>query len=440
MITFNVSTLYSQIKTLANQNVIEADAWAVVINKALRDVNPSCLGLTLVAWNALTFKEKFTALATKVCNCCGSCDATVEVDSIVKDGADVVLTWSATNATYLEFYLDGVLKGTILVATAPNDFVFENAANGIEHTYLIIPKCSDNSAGTSITDEFIFTGCPDIPKPTVTDAYAENVECPFDLTSLNSSPGVGYEYQWRTSNSTANDSNLVANPEGVVAGIYWLFAKSTTDGCYSQGTQVIVTCAEDSCSAPQNPSVETVVGFATVNTISFYSAAYPPPSNSYTVKRRKSSDPDVPGSYTTIGTPVWNVSLGKWQISDVTALNNTLYVYRIQSNCGGSPEATPYVDIEYVYITCPEMTFTPGDTTIDYSFPPVGGEVSQYLVKIFDGNTLVHTDTYVPSFSNPTTGTFNYLESGKTYRIEVWVYVTDYAKQCDWEEVTTTAP
>jgi len=60
--------------------------------------------------------------------------------------------------------------------------------------------------------------------------------------------------------------------------------------------------------------------------VKFQSAAYPPPANSYTVYRRLATDPDVGGSYTTIGTPVWNATLSRWVIADVTAVDATVAV------------------------------------------------------------------------------------------------------------------
>lgn len=443
LITFDISVVYSQIKTLANQNNTEADFWASVVNKALRDINPSCLGLTTEAWKALSLSAKFAAVFTKMCDCCGTCDSNITDMVVSNTGADVTLTWEGTAYLY-EVWLDGLLVATILTSAWPSDVythTFIGAADNEEHTWLVVSKCSNLSIGETETGTFQYLGCPEVAATLIvggalTDG-AVTASCPYDLTSLVSlsNPETA---EWHTANSTLAGS-LVSNPASVSGGTYYVFNKDG-DGCYSLGTRVTVICnAEESCTAPQNLEV---VQFGIYNFfVKFQSAAYPPPSNSYTVKRRLATDPDVGGSYTTIGTPVWNASLNRWVIADLTAVDNTLYVYRAISNCGSTE---PSVDYTYVHNTCPTMILYPTDTTVAYSFAPPSGTISM-LVRIYDssGTVLIHTDTYSPAYSNPTEGLFEYLTPSTTYKVRLsLIYdggASDVTVHCNFQSVTTDA-
>ena len=167
---------------------------------------------------------------------------------------------------------------------------------------MLLPKCSNNKYGTSANGSFAYLGCPAISPPVVSSNNVNGVECPYDLTSLESAPPAGITNEWHTANNT-NASSLVPDATQVSSAVYYAFAKNA-DGCYSSATTVTLICAEaTSCTAPQNLSVAASVGGFLV---SFQSAAFPPPSSSYTVKRRLYSAPDVDGSYTTIGTPTYN--------------------------------------------------------------------------------------------------------------------------------------
>lgn len=443
-ITFDISVVYNQIKNLANQNNTEGDFWASVINKALRDINPSCLGLTDEAWQALSFSGKMSAVFTKMCACCGTCDSTITDVDVNQVGGDVVLTWEG-DAYLFDVYLDGVLKTTILTSGWPTDefsYTFAGAADGTQHTWIIVSKCSNGSIGQTETGTFEFAGCPDIAKTilvTLTgDAfgnYYATGPCPFDLTALVdvSNPLTS---EWHTANNT-NADTLITNPATVLGGIYYVFNKDA-DGCYSPGTRVRITCdAEESCTAPQN----LTVGPFGVNNfyVQFQSAAYPPPLNSYTVKRRLASAPDVGGSYTTIGTPVWNATLNRWVIADLTAVDNTLYVYRAVSNCGSTE---PSIDYEYLNLVCPALVLYPTFTTVAYSFVPITTAV-EIFVTIFDvtGTIDIHTDTYNPAYSNPTEGLFEYLTPGTTYKVRLsFVFGgTEKVYTCTMQTVETDA-
>lgn len=441
LITFDIAVVYSQIRTLANAADSEGDFWASVVNKALRNVDPACLNLTEEQWQALTLAGKFSAVITKMCTCCGTCDSTITNMSVAQAGADVTLEWQGDAYLY-EIWLDGVLQATILTSAWPSDVythTFVGAADNEEHTWLVVSKCSNGSIGETETGTFQYLGCPEVAATLIVDGMLTDgsitATCPFDLTSLVSlsNPDTA---EWHTANNTL-ESTLVSNPASVSGGTYYVFNKDG-DGCYSLGTRVTVVCdAEASCTAPQNLEV---VQFGVNNFfIKFQSAAYPPPGNSYTVKRRLASDPDVGGSYTTIGTPVWNASLNRWVITDNTAVDDTLYVYRAISNCGSTE---PSIDYSYVNGTCPVMTLYPTDTTVAYSFTPPGGTATAIKVRIYDssGTVTIHTDTYTTPFSNPVEGLFEYLDPSTTYKVQIIVsYGTEMAEECTMQTVTTDA-
>lgn len=439
ILTFNIATVYSQIKGLANVSVDEANFWASIINKAIDNVDLSCLPDD--TWVNKTFKERVGLILARLCSCCG-CSASIEFDSLTQNGSDVVIKWkNPSSSVYLvDVYVDGLFVGSTL---APNlQFNLAGIADGLPHTWVLIPKCSNGDIGTpingSLQDLFL---CPDIEPPTLSSNSVSGVECPFDLTTLvTSTPPLGITYEWFT--TPDHKPGTAINPVAVNSGTYYIFAKNS-DGCYSPYTSTIVVqviCESGtSCSAPQTLTA-TKFRFNNNVLVMFQSAAFPPPGNSYTVKRRLYSDPDVSGSYTIIGTPVWDVSFNRWVIIDSTASNNTLYVYRAISNCGGSPGATPYTDVLYANILCPSVTLTPHSNSIDYSFTPVGGQVDKIEVLLYDstGTVLIHTDTFIPAFSNPITGSFSsYLSPNTQYRIGLRICIGTFCKDCSVQTVTT---
>lgn len=431
-ITFDIVAAYSQIKTLANQNNTEGDFWASVVNKSLRDIDPACLGITNAVWAAKTLPEKFTALITKMCACCGTCDAVITDTAVSQVGADVRISWEGTGVWY-EVYLDGVLMATILAITFPSDpffYIFSGAGDSKDHTWMIIAKCADGTTGETETGTFGYTGCPDIVPPVISSPIS--APCPYNLTALT--PPIGYTREWHTANNTTAGS-LVTNPASASGGLYYAFDKQ--DDCYSPSTAVTLICdSENSCTAPQNPTAYRLISTAL---ILFQSAAYPPPGNSYTVKRRLASAPDVGGSYTTLGNAVWDVTFGKWRYSDSSYSNNTLYVYRIISNCGSTE---PSVDVSFVNLVCPTMTLYPTDSTVAYSFIPVTS-ASKIEVEILDETevVIIHTDTYTPAFANPITGLFEYLTAATNYKVRLkFTFAgvpSDLVKYCNVQLVTT---
>lgn len=428
-ITFNVSVVYTQIKGIADTGT-EYQFWASLTNKAWDTLDLSCVG-TPSQWSTWTYTQRSQWLFNRMC-LGGICDAQITADDVVNTGSDVTVSWNNVADVYeVAAYLDGELKGTVLDPL--ESFTFVGAADGNEHSWTLVAKCSNGSIGNSLNDEFTYFGCPTIALPTVTDSNVADAECPYDLSALVNTLPLGVTAEWHNLNNT-NNSSLVANPTAVTGGVYYVFAKNS-DGCYSQGVQVILTCDEDTtCSAPQNLLVQDISGGFRVR---FQGASFPPPSNSYTVKRRLKASADIDASYTTIGTPTWNAGVSRWEILDETAINNTLYTYRAISNCTSS---APYVDYDFANLTCAFVTLTPADTSMGYSFTGVGGSVDKYQVSIYEEDevTLIHTDTIVPAFSSPITGTFIYLTAGVVYVVKLRVFIGTYYEDCAFTTEETT--
>lgn len=439
-ITFNIGNAYNAIKALANQDNTEADSWAAIINKALRDINPSCLGLTDLQWQNKTLAQKFSAVFTRLCSCCGCAAEISDVDT-EQVGSGVKLTWTNNGDVFLvNVYVDDLLAGTVLAAT--EEFTVPNVAGGDEKTYKLVPVCSNGEFGTAVDGTFFFSGCPEIPPVSVATSLYE-VECPFDLeAALGLTPG---DYELHNQNNTL-PATLVGNPNAVNDGEYYVFNRQAVGAgyCYSIGTKVTVICsAAESCTAPQNLVASVKIdGATTTQYFRFDGAAYPPPANSYTAKRRLASDPDSPGSYTTIGTPVWNAGASKWEFSDDISGSeyNKLYVYRVESNCGGSPATTPYVDLTYAAFKCGfGISYVPTDDSIEYSIiTGTLNDVTKVEVSLYNGATLVHTDTYTPAIPDPITGTFEYLDPGTVYTIKVKPFMGTLYSNCDQLNATTT--
>lgn len=431
-ITFNIAAVYSQIK---NQivNTTEYNFWASVINNTWDSLGITCVGISQLLWDSYTFAQRTQAIINQLC-VGGTCNAQITDESISNVAANVVKNWNNDENVYeVAAYLDGVLKGTVLAPV--ETFTFVDAADGDTHTWTLVAKCTNGSIGNSLNGTFTYFGCPAIATPVVSLNSVPSATCPYNLTALVSGLAAGITAEWHNLNNT-NTSSLVADPTNVSDGTYFVFGKDS-NGCYSASAQVIVVCSTaTNCSAPQNLLVESITdGFR----VRFQGAAFPPPLNSYTVKRRLTSDPDISGSYTTIGTPTWNATVNRWEILDTTASDNTSYTYRAVSNCSST---APYIDYVFANITCPTVTLTPDNNSLDYSFTGVGGGVDKYEVKIYesDGTTLIHTDTIVPAFSNPITGTFIYLDSDVDYKVRVRVYIGTYYKDCPLIAVTTSGP
>lgn len=434
--TFNISNVYTQIKGLAvpsnsSQSLAESHFWASVVKGSLNAIDASCLGLNTSQLTALTLDAFIQVIINKACQG-GGCDATMNSITATQSGGDVILSWTQTNSYSIDIYVDNTLFVTVLGSAS--SYTLSGYSDGATHSFRIVSKCSNGVYGTALSGSFVFSGCPTINPPVVSSTSIGSATCPFNLTGLVSALPTGISAQWYLANNHL-PANLVPDPTNVTDGIYYVYATNGT-GCWSTNVKVTLVCAViSSCSAPQVLSATSIIGGVKV---AFSSAVYPPPSNSYTIKRKLESDPDVDGSYTTIGTPTFNVSTGKWEITDTTAAANTYYTYKAISNC-----ATPQsILLNYATITCPTLTLTSDDSDIYYSFSDVGGQINKYTVEIWDagGITLIHTDTYTPTFPSPIVGSFSYLGTGFGYKVRVipWIGVASFP--CVFYNKYTSSP
>lgn len=422
VVTFNVDVVYSQIKEIANSNNTEALFWASVIRKSLVGLDASCLGLTASQYAQLTLPQIFQTIYSKFCLCCG-CTAQLSNVTVTQSGSNLVFNWAEANVYSVDIYVNNIFQTNVLAGVLTYTYIAPRFSDPVMQ-YRLVPKCANGSSGTPVENGINFTGRVFILPPVVVTNHLVG-PCPYDLTTNLIALPLGVTAEWHTANNTTPDT-LLPNPTQALQGAYFVFAKDDNN-FYSEGVQVTLVCDETgSCSAPQNLSVLPAFGG---NLVQFQSAAYPPPLNSYTVKRRLKSDSDIPGNYTTIGTPAWNNTANRWMINDPSAVSNVLYVYRAFSNCGGT---APYIDFEYASIVCPTLTVTPKVTYLNYSFVNSGSEIDKYEVSIYesDGVTLVHKNTHLPVFSNPIIGAFAYLDANTDYRIGIKAYIGTYVKDC----------
>ena len=349
-ITFSIQKAYTQIKVLAN-DATEAKFWASVVNLTLSAIDPTSLGLTAIQWTTLTLAQKFEKVVTAISNCC-ACDAAIDSSATEVENDDVTLSW-AGNYFGVDVFIDDTYYTTIL--SPATSVILSDLADAKSHRYTLVPKCSNGKYGEPVIGNFKYFGCPFIATPNLSATTINNALCPFDLTGLLTSIPNGVTVEWHNADDTSANS-LVSDPQSAGSGTYYAFAKNS-NGCYSDSVMVNVLCpTQQQCSAPQNVGVQTVAGGFLVF---FQSAAFPPPSNSYTVKRKLTSDPDVVASYTTIGSTgsggvVWNAGMNRWEILDNTAVDNTAYTYIVISNCGATQ---PYAGTEFSnYPSCPVVT------------------------------------------------------------------------------------
>lgn len=430
-LTLDTAQLYAGFQSQINNN-IQYSFYANVISQYLATVDPTSLGLSQDQWKALSLQGKIQAIID-FANGGGSCNSTV-TGSVVKVGTDAVFTFAMVSGYYLEIYVDMVLRGTVLAGSTT--FTVSDVADGQLHQYALIPRCVNGQRGTPFVGSFQYLACPDIEPPSVSSNNVNNAACPYDLTALVASLPSGITAEWHTANNTSA-STLVGSPTAVSSGIYFVFAKDV-HGCYSIGVQVQVICAADSgCSAPQNLTASVITGGQLVQ---FQGATFPPPANSYTVKRRLTSDPDVIGSYTTIGTPSFNSTSGKWELLDTNVIFPfSSYTYRAISNCSSS---APYVDYLFITGDCVTPTITHDATTINVS---VGSYPYAHKIRVdrYDVSGTVLLETQYISTSNAFSRsiTFLYLNSSTTYVIKTSIYQSSpltYIKDCTSNSITTS--
>lgn len=426
-ITFSINTVYSQIKELALTDVC---AWANIVRRCFTNLDLTCLNITAGQLALMSFEQILQAIVNANCNT-SECTAKLTNVEATQEGQTIKFTWTEDAFTHsVEIIVNNIVVASILAGVGEYVYILPVVNQRVE-SYVLTPRCDNRAYGEPTTGSISLMGRTFVAPPIVYSPYLQG-GIPYDLTTNVEPLPLGVVAEWHFNNNTNTDS-LVDNPTIANPGTYFVFGKDT-NGFYSTGVQVQLTAdLTGSCTAPQNLQVVPQFGG---NQIKFQSAAYPPPLNSYTVKRRLTSDSDIPANYTTIGTPAWNAPISRWVISDNTAVDNQLYTYRAFSNCGTT---LPYIDAQYAAINCPTLSLTPKVTAIDYSFVPIGGAIDKVEVIIYSDNgvTVVHTDTHLPGFSNPTIGSFFYLDPNRNYFIGTKAYIGSYVKVCPLQQMKT---
>jgi hypothetical protein len=425
-IAFDITKVYEQIKELA---INDACAWAAIVRRCFVGLDLSCLGLTPTQVAVMSLQEIIEALAAANCNQ-GVCAAKLFDVRVVQTATTIKFRWTDDGYTQsVNIYLNGVFIANVLAGIG--EYNYPNRVTDAIATYIITPLCSNGAPGASASGSIPIGRPVFIAPPTIYTPYLLGI-CPYDLTTNVEALPLGITAEFHTANNT-DATTLVPDPTNALQAAYFVFGRDN-NGTYSEGVQMQVVCdPTGSCSAPQNLQVVPQFGG---NQIKFQSAAYPPPMNSYTIKRRLSSDSDIPANYTTLGSPLWNASLSRWVMTDNAAVDNVLYTYRAISNCGTT---APYIDFEYAAIVCPTLALVAGVTTIDYSFFPIGGQVDKVEVYIYSdqGATLVHTDTHLPAFPSMINGSFVYLDPLKQYFLRSKVFIGTYSKICPLQTIET---
>lgn len=92
-------------------------------------------------------------------------------------------------------------------------------------------------------------------------------------------------------------------------------------------------------------------------------------------------------------------------------------------------------------ITCPIVVLGVNTTEIDYSFEDAGNTTS-IIVELFNGASLVSTETYTPPYAVPITDTISGLTPGTTYDLKVTLNNTteSYTRTCDYTVSTESIP
>lgn len=428
-LTFNVAGLYAAVKGLI-VNQTEYNYWGTVLNNNLMNI-PSgllaCLGLQTAQWNALTFRDKFLALMTKMCTCCAgsSCNALItnvpETDATLL-GKTTLLTWANNTSVYkVDVFVDGKFVATVLAPIT--SFVLAGFNDGATHTYSLIAYCSNGTPGNTLTGTFAYTGCPAIAAPSLSSNNVQNAACPFNLNTLVTAI-AGLTIKWNNVNILPDNTSIVPNPAAVTSGTYYAWHVDV-NGCASPSSSVIVACAVvGNCTEPLNLLVEK--GLNNSALITFSASATTPPS--YLVKRKLASDPDVAGSYTTIGAPVFNSSINKYQITDSTLAPTTLYTYKSESQCADGTRPSSF--FTFAILNCPTITPTPTINSIPYSFTGAAG-VTSYVVRLLDSNDQqVNIQTITPPYGSPITGTFSALTQNTQYKLQITVAIGSYVQVC----------
>ncbi|MEO6305976.1 MAG: hypothetical protein ABIP51_22710, partial [Bacteroidia bacterium] len=190
-LNFNISALYSRVKVLAND---DSASWAAIVNKSWDSIDAACLGFSPTQWMALNFIQRGQALANAACNG-GVCVAVIQNDQTQAVAGNVKLTWDEVQGVYsVDIYMDDVLSASVLAGVKEATII--GAADGNNHSYAIISKCSNGVIGNALDGNFTYFGCPTIAVPTLTSNNISGADCPYDLTALVNVLPSGIEAEW----------------------------------------------------------------------------------------------------------------------------------------------------------------------------------------------------------------------------------------------------
>ncbi|AEI51421.1 DUF6923 family protein [Runella slithyformis] len=165
--------------------------------------------------------------------------------------AGATYTWTVTpvGATL------GSAAGTVSGTTASNTLTGTSSGTYTVSVTQTLAGCTSAAATTTIT----INATPSTPFPT---ANIKSNVCPLavvDLTSLQPGALSGITYEWHTAASNPTAATLVANPNAVAAGTYYLYRKST-GGCYSAASSAVTATVTNCCPNPSVGGTITLVG------------------------------------------------------------------------------------------------------------------------------------------------------------------------------------
>ena len=162
-------------------------------------------------------------------------------------GASSTLSANACSSGTLTWYSDATML-TVLPSTTVSP-----TATSTYYAACVSGTCKSSATPVTVT----VNALPTAPVPT---SLTKSNVCPSttaDLTSLEPSVVAGITYEWHTVSSNPSASTLVSNSSGVVAGTYYLYAKSAS-GCYSVASSGVVVTINACILANSNTTTTTL--------------------------------------------------------------------------------------------------------------------------------------------------------------------------------------
>ncbi|CAN1578617.1 hypothetical protein MCERE19_04373 [Spirosomataceae bacterium] len=165
----------------------------------------------------------------------------VALSATATAGATYTWTVSPTGAT-----LDSV-AGTVSGTIASNNF--NSTAAG---TYTV--SLTQTVSGCTSAPATIILTVNATPSTVVPTAISTSNLCPaatVDLTAVEPTAVSGVTYEWHTAASNPTAGTLVATPNAVAAGTYYLYGKSSS-GCYSAASSAVTATVATCCPTITN--------------------------------------------------------------------------------------------------------------------------------------------------------------------------------------------